>query len=111
MIGHVQVYKIVSKKAKYHYTKQSLMINIIILELKAFTNKKKYSHLFDFAEIDHYTATFTGCRCPYNTNLFDCACCQNGGCQCGEIQANQCTNCNNKALCGSNPGLFPPPTQ
>nr|XP_034300143.1 von Willebrand factor D and EGF domain-containing protein-like [Crassostrea gigas] len=62
-------------------------------------------------EIDHYTATFTGCRCPYNTNLFDCACCQNGGCQCGEIQPNQCTNCNNKALCGSNPGLFPPPTQ
>ncbi|XP_056012794.1 von Willebrand factor D and EGF domain-containing protein-like [Ostrea edulis] len=61
-------------------------------------------------EIDHYTATFSGCRCPYNINVYDCACCQNGGCQCGEIQPNQCTDCNNKALCGTNPGLFPPPT-
>ncbi|XP_061164841.1 von Willebrand factor D and EGF domain-containing protein-like [Saccostrea echinata] len=61
-------------------------------------------------EVDHYTATFTGCRCPYNTNLFDCACCQNGGCQCGEVQPNQCTDCHNKAMCGKNPGLFPPPT-
>ncbi|XP_056012796.1 von Willebrand factor D and EGF domain-containing protein-like isoform X1 [Ostrea edulis] len=60
-------------------------------------------------EVDHYTATFSGCRCPYNINVYDCACCQNGGCQCGEIQPNQCTDCNNKALCGTNPGLFPPP--
>lgn len=92
------------------------MIDIILLQLKAFANENKLTqfnltNMFDIAEIDHYTATFTGCRCPYNTNLFDCACCQNGGCQCGEIQANQCTDCNSKALCGSNPGLFPPPTQ
>ncbi|XP_061164836.1 von Willebrand factor D and EGF domain-containing protein-like [Saccostrea echinata] len=61
-------------------------------------------------EVDHFTAAFTGCRCPYNINLFDCACCQNGGCQCGEVQSNQCTDCNNMELCGTNPGLFPPPT-
>nr|XP_022324268.1 von Willebrand factor D and EGF domain-containing protein-like isoform X2 [Crassostrea virginica] len=70
-----------------------------------------WSVLKSVQEIDHYTAAFTGCRCPYNTNLYDCACCQNGGCQCGETQPNQCTDCNNRALCGSNPALFPPPSR
>nr|XP_034300140.1 von Willebrand factor D and EGF domain-containing protein isoform X3 [Crassostrea gigas] len=70
-----------------------------------------WSFIKSVQEIDHYTATFTGCRCPYNTHPYDCACCQNGGCQCGEVQRNQCYDCNNKTLCGLYPTLFPSPNQ
>lgn len=70
-----------------------------------------WSFIKSVQEIDHYTATFTGCRCPYNNHLYDCACCQNGGCQCGEVQRNQCYDCYSKALCGLYPNLFPSPNQ
>ncbi|ESP04568.1 hypothetical protein LOTGIDRAFT_170663 [Lottia gigantea] len=39
------------------------------------------------------------CTCSYNTSLTSCGCCQEGACQCGEINPNLCLPCDQKALC------------
>ncbi|XP_780522.4 uncharacterized protein LOC575010 [Strongylocentrotus purpuratus] len=37
-----------------------------------------------------YTATKTGCACPYDTARTDCACCVTGGTHCGYLYPNEC---------------------
>ncbi len=47
------------------------------------------------SNVDGWTRSQTGCRCMFDVRSMrtDCACCQNGGCQCAEGNHNQCVNC------------------
>ncbi|XP_071488096.1 C-type mannose receptor 2-like, partial [Diadema antillarum] len=37
-----------------------------------------------------YTATRTGCACPFDSTRTDCACCFTGGTHCGSVYPNEC---------------------
>ncbi|XP_072177280.1 uncharacterized protein [Diadema setosum] len=37
-----------------------------------------------------YTATTTGCACPFDSTRKDCACCFTGGTHCGSVYPNEC---------------------
>ncbi|KAK6167129.1 hypothetical protein SNE40_021227 [Patella caerulea] len=56
--------------------------------------------------IDGWTKNLDGCQCPYNPFRYNCACCQNGACHCGERNINQCAPCWNIGVCGSKPDVF-----
>lgn len=61
-------------------------------------------------QVDPWTASKTGCVCDFDTSRSDCACCQRYGCQCGEIQKNQCVQCGQtEEQCGNKPHKFGPP--
>lgn len=58
--------------------------------------------------VDGYTLSFNNCSCSFNPKLFNCACCQNNGCQCGERHRNQCVRCGHMEQCGIKPWIFGP---
>ncbi|XP_060067975.1 von Willebrand factor D and EGF domain-containing protein-like [Ylistrum balloti] len=57
-------------------------------------------------EINHYTASRSGCQCGFDKTRFDCACCRNEGCQCGDARPNLCTNCENIDFCATYPDII-----
>ena len=50
--------------------------------------------------VDPWTQSSTGCACPYDETDFSCACCDEGGCKCGELYPNQCVECGRFWDCG-----------
>ncbi|XP_077992102.1 uncharacterized protein LOC144446224 [Glandiceps talaboti] len=40
-----------------------------------------------------WTSVQTGCQCYFDTTRYDCACCRDGGCNCGISYPNQCVEC------------------
>ncbi|KAL3847238.1 hypothetical protein ACJMK2_018160 [Sinanodonta woodiana] len=58
--------------------------------------------------IDGYTRSLTGCVCDHNKSLLDCACCQNGGVQCGSHFRNQCVQFGHLDQCGQKQYVFGP---
>ncbi|XP_050419419.1 von Willebrand factor D and EGF domain-containing protein isoform X2 [Patella vulgata] len=72
-------------------------------EEEAGCNKRLVSPEFG---IDGWTKSLDGCQCPYNQFRYNCACCQNGACHCGERNINQCAPCWNTGVCGSKPDVF-----
>jgi len=62
-------------------------------------------------EVDNWTSTMTGCACQWDKKRKDCACCQNGACQCGRKQKNQCVQCGSGWWqCGAKQEIFGVPT-
>ena len=59
--------------------------------------------------VDGYTLSFSKCACAYDQDMFNCACCQNNGCQCGEKYRNQCVHCGHLEQCGNKAWIFGPP--
>ncbi|XP_076084797.1 von Willebrand factor D and EGF domain-containing protein-like [Mytilus galloprovincialis] len=57
-------------------------------------------------EIDHFTATLTGCMCVDDPGSFTCACCQNAGCPCASLSPHQCVDCRHQDKCGKYPEIF-----
>ncbi|CAG2228396.1 unnamed protein product [Mytilus edulis] len=57
-------------------------------------------------EIDHFTATLTGCMCVDDPGSFTCACCQNAGCPCASLSPHQCVDCRHQDECGKYPEIF-----
>ena len=49
---------------------------------------------------DFYTREVTGCQCYFDMDNFDCACCQNSGCQCSKSNLHQCVQCGMGSQCG-----------
>ncbi|XP_070550923.1 uncharacterized protein [Ptychodera flava] len=47
-----------------------------------------------------WTAVQTGCQCSFDTTRYDCACCRDGGCNCGISYPNQCVQCGDSGSCG-----------
>ena len=44
-------------------------------------------------EFDVWTRSPSGCACLHDPSSQDCACCEEGGCQCGSAQPYQCVRC------------------
>lgn len=84
------------------------LVLLVVVLLKQTWLVQKFILECYIIEIDTYTASFTGCRCPHKPSAYTCACCQNGGCPCGAKQPNQCTHCEEMVTCGLIPELFPP---
>ena len=59
--------------------------------------------------LDGYTVSKTDCPCNFDTTRGDCACCQNGGCQCDQPHHNQCVRCGSSGQCGAKQWLFGDP--
>ncbi|XP_060067972.1 von Willebrand factor D and EGF domain-containing protein-like [Ylistrum balloti] len=57
-------------------------------------------------EINHYTASGSGCQCGYDQVKFDCACCTNNGCQCGYTNPHICINCDHMTSCSTYPEII-----
>ncbi|CAG2228388.1 unnamed protein product [Mytilus edulis] len=57
-------------------------------------------------EIDHFTASLTGCLCVDDPGAFTCACCQNAGCPCASLSPHQCVDCTHTDECGKYPDVF-----
>ncbi|XP_076084789.1 von Willebrand factor D and EGF domain-containing protein-like isoform X2 [Mytilus galloprovincialis] len=57
-------------------------------------------------EIDHFTASLTGCLCVDDPGAFTCACCQNAGCPCASKSPHQCVDCTHTDECGKYPDIF-----
>ena len=53
------------------------------------------------ARLDDYTISDTDCPCKFDTTRGDCACCQNGGCQCDKPYHNKCVRCGSSGQCGA----------
>jgi len=49
---------------------------------------------------DVFTKNTTGCPCYFDSSRRDCACCQNGGCQCSNSNRHQCVQCGSPHMCG-----------
>jgi hypothetical protein len=52
------------------------------------------------ASVDLYTLSASGCACYWDKTRNDCACCQNGGCQCSAAHKGQCVLCGQGGDCG-----------
>ena len=50
--------------------------------------------------VNHFTSTKTGCACPFDKNSLDCACCVNGGQQCGKSNPHECVAKGSPEDCG-----------
>lgn len=59
--------------------------------------------------VDGWTFSLTGCACAFDWSRDNCACCQNGGCQCSTRFRNQCVPCGHPEVCGTKPDVFGPP--
>lgn len=46
-----------------------------------------------------WTKTSTGCKCYFDENRMDCACCAPGGCQCSQPATNRCVPCDAMYKC------------
>jgi len=64
------------------------------------------SRLIINPEIDHFTASLTGCECVDDPGTYTCGCCQNGGCPCAFRAPHQCVDCKHLDKCGKYPDLF-----
>jgi len=51
-------------------------------------------------ERDVWTRQPTGCTCYFDRTRNDCACCEQGGCQCSEMFPHQCVQCGYGSQCG-----------
>ncbi|XP_070539529.1 uncharacterized protein [Ptychodera flava] len=47
-----------------------------------------------------WTSVQTGCQCYFDTTRYDCACCRDGGCNCGISYPHQCVECGDANACG-----------
>ncbi|XP_077984091.1 uncharacterized protein LOC144438793 [Glandiceps talaboti] len=47
-----------------------------------------------------WTAVQTGCLCSFDSTRYDCACCRDGGCNCGISYPNECVVCGDTSACG-----------
>lgn len=54
-----------------------------------------------YQRFDIWTSNKTGCPCALNSKSKDCACCDDGGCQCPSPNQHQCTLCGSTKNCGT----------
>ncbi|XP_052086620.1 uncharacterized protein LOC127723945 [Mytilus californianus] len=69
-------------------------------------NQLKWTTDQRVTEIDHFTASLTGCLCVDDPGSFSCACCQNAGCPCASLSPHQCVDCKHQDECGKYPEIF-----